>query len=216
MYRRRPKDAGPLPEGIRQDTRYRTRHVLRPTKEIVEAYLADPSDAAWHAFVREYLALLSGRFREDRARFDELAPPGRRKRCIPWLQLPDEEEPHRRPLPHVSGPGVHESRNTRTWTSWCPRPRRRSGRGVSCVRRTPNWKSRSLRRRTAACGKRAAMTQQRHRRGREALTRVGVSHRGGSFRSVLRFQRPGPFLGTPSRFLAQAVRAATCRAREAG
>ena len=46
MYRRRPKDAPLLPDGIRKDTRYATKHVLRPTKEIVEAYLADPTEEA--------------------------------------------------------------------------------------------------------------------------------------------------------------------------
>ncbi len=73
IYRRRPADAGPLPSGIRQDTRYRTNHVLRPSEDIVQAYLADPSDAAWRTLQREYLALLEKRFREDRTPFDELA-----------------------------------------------------------------------------------------------------------------------------------------------
>jgi len=73
MYRRRPAEAGPLPDGIRQDTRHHFRHILRPTKEIVEAYLADPTDAAWRTFKGEYLALLKERFREDRTPFDKLA-----------------------------------------------------------------------------------------------------------------------------------------------
>lgn len=41
MYGHRPAYAGPLPEGIRQDTRCHTRHILRPTKEMVKTYLAD-------------------------------------------------------------------------------------------------------------------------------------------------------------------------------
>lgn len=73
IYRRRPAAAGPLPNGIRQDTRYRTSHLLRPSEDIVQVYLADPSDAAWRTFQREYLALLEERFREDRTPFDELA-----------------------------------------------------------------------------------------------------------------------------------------------
>ena len=73
MYRRRPANAGPLPNGIRQDTRYRTTHILRPSEDIVQAHLAGPSDAAWRTFQREYLALLEKRFREDRTPFDELA-----------------------------------------------------------------------------------------------------------------------------------------------
>jgi uncharacterized protein YeaO (DUF488 family) len=73
IYRRRPADAGPLPNGIRQDTRYRTSHVLRPTEEIVEAYLADPTDTAWRTFKKQYLALLDERFRQDGTPFDNLA-----------------------------------------------------------------------------------------------------------------------------------------------
>jgi len=73
IYRRRPVGAAPLPGSIRQDTRHRTRHVLRPTKDMVENYLASPTDAAWRKFKKAYLALLNERFREDRTPFDELA-----------------------------------------------------------------------------------------------------------------------------------------------
>ena len=73
MYRRRPKCAGPLPNGIRQDTRYRTKHVLRPTQEIGEAYLAGPTEAAWEILKRQYEALLEERFHADRMPFDKLA-----------------------------------------------------------------------------------------------------------------------------------------------
>jgi len=73
IYRRRPANAGPLPKGIRQDTRYRTKHVLRPGEDIVEAYLADPTDKAWQRFKRAYLALLEQRFGENCQPFDELA-----------------------------------------------------------------------------------------------------------------------------------------------
>ena len=72
MYRRRPKDAGPLPEGIRRDTRYSTKHILRPTKEIVEAYLSEPSGSAWKEFRTAYLAVLQERFNADNTPFDEL------------------------------------------------------------------------------------------------------------------------------------------------
>jgi hypothetical protein len=73
IYRRRPAGAGPLPDGKRQDTRYRTRHPLRPTQNLVDAYLSNPTDSAWRGFRRDYLALLEKRFREDRKPFDELA-----------------------------------------------------------------------------------------------------------------------------------------------
>lgn len=73
IYRRRPAKAPPLPDGIRKDTRHATKHVLRPTKSIVEAYLADPTDAAWKKFREEYLAVLKERFRDDREPFREIA-----------------------------------------------------------------------------------------------------------------------------------------------
>ena len=65
MYRTRPKDAGPLPEGIRQDSRWRTKHILRPTQEIVEAHLTDDSDEGWESFRSAYLEILEDRFQTD-------------------------------------------------------------------------------------------------------------------------------------------------------
>lgn len=73
ICRRRPKDAPPPPNGIRKDTRFRTKHILRPTEEIVKAYLADPSPAAWKTFKKLYLALLTERFRDDSTPFKEFA-----------------------------------------------------------------------------------------------------------------------------------------------
>ncbi|MCA9116094.1 MAG: hypothetical protein KDA79_13485 [Planctomycetaceae bacterium] len=73
MSRRRPADAGPLPEGVRKDTRWRTRHILRPTQQMVEQYLADPDEEAWQEFRGAYRALLKSRFEQDRGPFDELA-----------------------------------------------------------------------------------------------------------------------------------------------
>jgi hypothetical protein len=63
----------PLPPGERQDTRKHTRHVLRPSAEMVRRYLVDPTDAAWEALRRDYLELLERRFEENREPFDELA-----------------------------------------------------------------------------------------------------------------------------------------------
>ena len=73
IYRRRPKDAPPLPDGIRQDTRWRTKHVLRPQQETVEEFLTDPSDAAWHDFKEAYTTSLVTRFQENREPFEQLA-----------------------------------------------------------------------------------------------------------------------------------------------
>lgn len=73
IYRRRPDNAPPPPEGIRQDTRFRTRHILRPTQVMVETYLADPSDETFTIFREAYLKLLAQRFESDQESFDALA-----------------------------------------------------------------------------------------------------------------------------------------------
>ncbi len=62
-----------LPQGIRHDARKHTRHVLAPTRELVEAHLSEPGDLAWQAFRQGYLAILRRRFEADRDRFDALA-----------------------------------------------------------------------------------------------------------------------------------------------
>jgi hypothetical protein len=73
MYRgERPLD-DPLPVGIRQDTRWRTRHVLGPTETLVKEFLAAPHQQAWSKYRRAYLELLEKRFAEDRTSFEKLA-----------------------------------------------------------------------------------------------------------------------------------------------
>jgi uncharacterized protein YeaO (DUF488 family) len=93
IYRRRPAHAGPLPNGIRKDTRYRTKHILRPTEDIVEAYLADPTDTAWRRFKSEYLAVLEQRFREDRTMFDDLAKLATDKDVFLGCNCPTQKNP---------------------------------------------------------------------------------------------------------------------------
>lgn len=73
IYRGKPPAGVALPDGIRQDTRKHTRHCLRPTKESVAAYLADPSEQAWQAFAAAYLATINERFLANSAAFDKLA-----------------------------------------------------------------------------------------------------------------------------------------------
>ena len=107
IYRRRPANAGPLPDGIRQDTRYRTKHILRPSEDIVEAYLADPTDAAWRSFRESTLRSWSSD-PERIARRRRACKACHGQRCVSRMQLPNEEEPCSRPLPHVPGPGIHE------------------------------------------------------------------------------------------------------------
>jgi hypothetical protein len=69
---RRPADE-PLPEGVRQDTRKHTRHVLRPEAAAVEALLAELSEDAWQAFAASYRALLEARAERAPEALDELA-----------------------------------------------------------------------------------------------------------------------------------------------
>lgn len=73
MVRGRRPDDDPLPEGVRQDTRKHTRHFLRPTSDMVEAYLAHPNQTSWEKFKKEYQRILEERFRKNRRDFDHLA-----------------------------------------------------------------------------------------------------------------------------------------------
>lgn len=73
MFRGKRPPSDPLPNGIRQDTRWRTKHPLRPAEQLVREYLAAPNETAWRKFRKAYLALLEERFRNDRTPFDRLA-----------------------------------------------------------------------------------------------------------------------------------------------
>jgi hypothetical protein len=68
---KRPPD-DPLPDGERQDTRKHTRHVLRPSAELVARFLSRPDTEGFKAFRIGYLALLDERFHADRTPFDAL------------------------------------------------------------------------------------------------------------------------------------------------
>jgi len=73
IYRGKRPEKDPLPEGLRQDTRKHTRHLLRPPTELVVEYLADPRPERWPDFARAYVAGLEERFKSDREQFDKLA-----------------------------------------------------------------------------------------------------------------------------------------------
>jgi len=73
IYRGKRPPNDPLPSGTRQDTRWRTKHPLRPSEAIVKEFLAAPSEQAWSHFRTAYLDLLERRFTEDRVPFDNLA-----------------------------------------------------------------------------------------------------------------------------------------------
>lgn len=85
--------ASALPQGVRQDTRKHTRHVLRPTEDMVARYLAAPSDAAWKRFAKEYRALLATRFATERDAFDQLAELARAKNVYLGCSCPTVHNP---------------------------------------------------------------------------------------------------------------------------
>src|SRR5262245_43175129 len=83
----------PLPDGIRQDTRKHTHHILRPTAELVESLLADPSQQSYARFARAYQKLLDARFAAERARFDELAALARQSDVYLGCNCPTTRQP---------------------------------------------------------------------------------------------------------------------------
>ena len=93
IYRGKRPPQDPLPDGVRQDARFRTRHVLRPTKEMATAFLESGTEAAWKKFAADYRALLAERFREDRRAFDELAELAARHDVFIGCSCPTEKSP---------------------------------------------------------------------------------------------------------------------------
>lgn len=83
----------PLPDGIRQDTRKHTRHVARPSAELVSAFLRDPSPAGFEKFRRGYLALLARRFRAERERFDAIAEQASKADVFLGCNCPTAKQP---------------------------------------------------------------------------------------------------------------------------
>ena len=93
IYRgKRPVD-DPLPDGVRKDTRWRTRHVLRPEQAVVEAFLETPSDSTWKKFVTSYRELLERRFAADPGPFDQLVAMARRDNVFIGCSCPTQKNP---------------------------------------------------------------------------------------------------------------------------
>ncbi len=83
----------PLPEGVRQDTRKHTRHVLRPSPELVAAFLSDPSGSGFEKFRAGYLKLLKQRFAKERERFDAIAEQAREDDVFLGCNCPTGKQP---------------------------------------------------------------------------------------------------------------------------
>lgn len=83
----------PLPDGIRQDTRKHTRHVLRPTESLVLALLDDCRPEAFARFEQGYRELLEQRFATERQRFDELAALARNNDVYLGCNCPTGRQP---------------------------------------------------------------------------------------------------------------------------
>ncbi|HVZ34742.1 MAG TPA: hypothetical protein VG963_20080 [Polyangiaceae bacterium] len=83
----------PLPEGVRQDTRKHTRHVLRPSAEMVAAFFEQPGEAGFRRFRSTYLKLLQERFRSQRAEFDALAELAQQRDVFLGCNCPTAKQP---------------------------------------------------------------------------------------------------------------------------
>jgi uncharacterized protein YeaO (DUF488 family) len=88
----RPAD-DPLPDGVRQDTRKHTRHILRPSAELVTQFLSQPSSKGFSTFRAGYLALLEARFAESRTGFDALAEQARHADVYLGCNCPTAQQP---------------------------------------------------------------------------------------------------------------------------
>jgi hypothetical protein len=83
----------PLPEGVRQDTRKHTQHVLRPSPELVQGLMDDGSAASFARFERGYRALIRQRFSTERERFDALAQLARSENVYLGCNCPTARQP---------------------------------------------------------------------------------------------------------------------------
>ena len=82
-----------LPQGVRQDTRKHTRHVLRPPTELVERYLSAQSTLTWETFTPQYLQCINQRYNEDSTAFDALADLAREKSVFLGCSCPTSANP---------------------------------------------------------------------------------------------------------------------------
>ena len=93
MNRGKRSPGDPMPNGIRQDARWRNSHPLRPAEEMVTQFLASPNEESWRRFRKAYIALLQERFRENRTPFDRLAELARTNDVFIGCSCPTKKNP---------------------------------------------------------------------------------------------------------------------------
>ena len=93
IYRGKRPEGDSLPEGIRQDTRKHTRHVLRPPGELVVAYLKGDGSVSWEDFRNQYLRCLEERLRENAVPFEKLAALARKEDVFLGCNCPTKKNP---------------------------------------------------------------------------------------------------------------------------
>lgn len=91
---KRGTPASELPQGIRQDTRKHTHHMLRPPAELVVEYLAEPSDASAKRFRAGYRKAVLARRAADPEAFDQLAQLAREADVFLGCSCPTHKNPN--------------------------------------------------------------------------------------------------------------------------
>lgn len=89
----RPAGLGPLPDGLRQDTRKHTRHPLAPTAGLVAAALEGTDPGRFEVFAAAYRELLAGRCAADPSPFDALAARARSGDVFLGCSCPTARQP---------------------------------------------------------------------------------------------------------------------------
>lgn len=93
IYRGKRPPGVDLPDGLRQDTRKHTRHILRPPADLVLAYLENPGERPWEDFREGYLRTLAKRFQTDRASFEKLTALARERDVFLGCSCPTKRNP---------------------------------------------------------------------------------------------------------------------------
>ena len=94
IYRGKRPAGDSLPDGIRQDTRKHTQHVLRPPGGLVVAFLKGDGSVTWDNFRDQYLRCLEDRFENDPGTFEDLAALATAERVFLGCSCPTKKNPN--------------------------------------------------------------------------------------------------------------------------